>query len=89
MQVFLRPGDRDVEQPGLVGLGAPVPVRVRHGRLGITWKTFSPPWRLDGNRFFRSAGTNTAGHCIPLAWWTVAIVTASGVAYPASASLSA
>ena len=33
VQVLLRPGDGDVEQPDLVRLGAPVPVRVRHGGL--------------------------------------------------------
>ena len=55
----------------------------------MTWKTLRPPCRWDGKRFLRSAGTNTAGHCMPLAWCTVAIVTASGVAYPTSASLSA
>ena len=46
----------------------------------MTWKSPRPPCRLAGKRFLRSAGTKTAGHCIPLAWWTVEIVTASGVA---------
>ena len=33
-----------------------------------------------GKRFLEQRGTNTTGHCIPLAWWTVMIRTASGFA---------
>ena len=46
-----------------------------------------PPCLLAGKRFLRSAGTNTTGHCIPLAWWIVMIRTASGFRTGCPASL--
>ena len=88
-QVLLRACDCDVEQPRLVLDRAAVAVGIGDRGLRDDVEEAEAAVPLGRETVLRRQGMKTAGHCIPWPGCTVVSVTASGVAYPTSASDSA